>query len=475
MRHRTRAFLIAASLLLLAACNGTGLPVSPTNTPQLGIDTAATPTGESVASAPSATPRNQARPTRTPRNAQPTAEPTEVATAEATEEVDPQPTTQADTEELDREVRQVERDAANVRGLAPKGDVPETFLTQSQMKSNLLKDITEDYPQEEARQDAMELWLWRLLDDPELDLVQLYIDMLGEQVLGYYDPETDHMYVLRNQEDLSPGSKQTLAHEFIHALQDQYYDLEKLLPDDSHEDDRSMAIRALVEGDATMAGLSYVRDYFTQADIEKFLEESSSSDTSVLNSVPAYLRESLYFPYDAGSDFVNELLMMDGFAAVDQVFADPPASTEQIIHPEKYFDSPRDEPIQVALKPLTDTLGAGWTMKDWGTLGEFDLRVMLDENGAADPDEAAAGWGGGSYAYYESADANLGLMHLAVEWDDRNEADEFFDALEETFDDATRTGDLYEQDGRFFSLTQSGKTVTLISSNDQAAVESAAK
>ncbi|HET6313383.1 MAG TPA: hypothetical protein VFH60_06070, partial [Chloroflexia bacterium] len=397
MRHKTRAFLMSVCLLVLAACNSTGLPVSPTNTPQL--NTQATPTAESVAGAPSATPRNQARPTRTPRTAQATEAPTDDATAEPTEDAGPQPTSEASNTKLDKEVMEVERNTANVRGLAPKGDVPETFLTQPQMKSNLLNDITEDYSREEANEDAMELWLLRLMDDPETDLLQLHIDLLGEQVLGYYDPEEDEMFVLRNQADLSPGSKQTLAHEFVHALQDQYFDLEKMLPDESHDDDRSLAIRAVVEGDATMAGLSYVRDYFTQADIEEFLQESSSADTSVLNSAPAYLRESLYFPYDAGADFVNELLMMDGFQAVDEALADPPASTEQILHPDKYFDSPRDEPIQVPLPPLTDTLGAGWTMVDWGTLGEFDLRVILDENGAADPDEAAAGWGGGSYAF----------------------------------------------------------------------------
>lgn len=463
MRHKTRAFLMLAALLVLAACNGSGLPVSPTNTPQLSTGTDATPTAESVAGRSSATPR----PTRTPRDAQPTEEPT----AEATEE--PQPTTQADSTRLDREVRQVEQDTSQVRGLEPIQDVPETFLTQAQLKSNLLKNITEDYPQEEANDDSMQLWLLRLFDDPDIDLLQLQIDLLGEQVLGYYDPEEDELFVLRNQADLSPGSKQTLAHEFVHALQDQYYDLEKMLPDDSHDDDRSLAIRALVEGDATLAGLSYARDYFTQAEIQEFLDENSSADSTVLNSAPAYMRESLYFPYDAGADFVTELLMMDGFQAVDDALADPPASTEQILHPEKYFDSPRDEPIQVDLRPLTDTLGVGWTMKDWGTLGEFDLRVILGENGAADPDGAAAGWGGGSYAFYENGD--LGLMYTAFDWDDEFEADEYVAALEETFDNATRTGDLYEQDGRFYSLTQDGTLVTLISSNDQAAVENATK
>ncbi|MDQ3929739.1 MAG: hypothetical protein M3328_11420 [Chloroflexota bacterium] len=472
MRHKTRSFLIAAGLLLISACNGSGLPVAPTNTPDLG--SAATPTAESIAGLPTETPR-QARPTRTPRGNQPTEEPTEEATAEPTEDAGPQPTSQANDAELDKEVRQVEKDTVTVRGLKPQGDVPETFINQSQMKSNLLNDIKEDYSQEEAQSDAMWLWLLRLSDDPDLDLLQLQADLLGEQVLGYYDPEKDELYVLRNQEDLSPNSRVTLSHEFVHALQDQHFDLEKLLPDDSHNDDRDTAVRALVEGDATLAGYTYARDYFTKAEIQDFLDENSAADTSVLNSVPAYMRESLYFPYDSGSSFVNELLAMNGFQAVDEALADPPASTEQIMHPDKYFDSPRDEPIAVALDPLTDTLGADWTMVDWGTLGEFDLRVILDENGAFDPDEAAAGWGGGSYALYQNSGRDLGLMYTAIEWDDDAEADEYFDALEETFGDATRAGDLYEQDGRFFSLTRSGKTVTLMSSNDQAALESVAK
>lgn len=466
MRHRTRAFFLAAVMLLLSACNGSGLPVSPTNTPQLGSK-AATPTAESVAGRPSATPRgNQDRPTRTPV-AEGTTE------ADPTETPEPEPTTQAGNGDLEEAIRQVEEDAAQTRGLDVKGDVPKTFYNQAQMRDALLRNMTEDYPLDEAREDAMELWLMRLMDDPKTDLFQLQVDLLGEQVLGYYDPEKDELFVLRESKDLGPSSKQTLAHEIVHALQDQYYNLDKLLPDDGNDDDRSLAIRSLVEGDATLAGLSYVRDNFTQDEIQQFLNESSSGDTSVLNSAPAYLRESLYFPYDAGANFVNELLKRNGFATVDEALADPPASTEQILHPDKYFDSPRDEPVQVALEPLTDTLGAGWTMKDWGTLGEFDLRIILEENGASDPDEGAAGWGGGSYAFYQ--DGDMGLMQIRIEWDSTGESQEFFSQMQETFDNATQDGDLYEQDGRFFSLTEDGNAVTLISSNDRAALESVAR
>lgn len=466
MRHRTRAFFLAATMLLLAACNGSGLPVSPTNTPQIGSE-AATPTAESVASRPSATPRGkQDRPIRTPV-AEETSEPT--AEADPTETTEPEPTTQAGNGDLDEELRQVEEDTSRTRGLEIKEEVQTTFYNQAQMKDALLRSITEDYPLDEARADAMELWLMRLMDDPNTDLFQLQVDLLGEQVLGYYDPEKDELFVLRESKDLGPSSKQTLAHELIHALQDQHFDLDKLLPHDSYDDDRSLAIRALVEGDATLGGLSYVRDNFSQDEIQEFLNESSSGDSSVLNSAPAYLRESLYFPYSAGADFVNELLMMNGFAAVDEALADPPSSTEQIMHPDKYFDSPRDEPVQVALEPLTDTLGAGWTLNDWGTIGEFDLNIILDENGASDPDEGAAGWGGGSYAYYQNGD--MGLMYIGTEWDSNGESGEFYDQMLETFDNANQDGDLYEQDGRFFSLTQDGRAVTLISSNDRAALE----
>lgn len=479
MRHRAHVLSLVVGALVLTACNSSGLPVAPTNTPSLL--TQATPTTLAMAPRPIAT--------TGPRTTQPT--PTASILGDSTPAVGatsqaqattapggtarPGATTQAGNAVLDKEIAQVEKDTVITRGLKPLGDVPETFLNPAQMHDNLVKDLQDNYSPAEAKQDAAELWLLRLVKDPSIDLYQLQADLLSEQVLGYYDPKKKDLFVLNTggNQDLTPASRQTLAHEFTHALQDQHFDLEKLLPDKSKDDDRSLAIRALVEGDATLSGLSYARDYFTPKEKQQFLQENSSGSTAVLDKAPAYLRESLFFPYDAGPDFVNQLLQIKGFQAVDKALADPPTSSEQIMHPEKYINQPRDMPVPVALQPLTDTLGAGWTIQDFGTLGEFDLKVQLQENGASNPTEGAAGWGGGSYAFYTNGGKSLVVQNTV--WDNQQEAEEFQTALEQTFSQAQKSGSFYVDGGRYFSLQASGKTVNLIASNDRAALQRATR
>ena len=467
--QRTLVPVIVACLLLLAAltaCDMAGLPATPTPAP------APVQSPTSVATERSLAPTPQSLPTDTP----PAAVLFETTTAEALEPaktpapLTPIPTEDAGNAGVDRQLEQIEADAAALRGLQPLKRVPEQFITQQQLNENLKKDLAEDYSPEEARRDALALWLLRLVDDRSIDLYQLNIDLLTEQVAGYYDPKKDELFVLGNQQSLSPLARQTLAHEFVHALQDQHYDLEKLLPDKTDDDDRSMAVRALVEGDATMAGLMYAYRHMSQEDFQKLLEESQSAPTDVLNRAPRYIRESLLFPYSAGSEFVSRLIELGGFERVNQALADPPLSTEQVMHPEKYLDSPRDNPMPVPIPPLTSTLGTGWKQTDQGTIGEFDLKVLLEDNGVTDAESAAAGWGGGKYALYQNGDA--GLLIVDTRWDTGADAREFESALRRSFAGATPTGaGLWSLGGRYFGLKSAGDRVTLISSTDLTALQ----
>ena len=75
---------------------------------------------------------------------------------------------------------------------------------------------------------------------------------------------------------------------------------------------------------------------------------------------------------------------------MNNALANPPSSTEQILHPKKFLQSPRDEPLLVGLPPLTDTLGTGWVFKDTQKIGEFELGVLLSTNGVPTTDAEAA-------------------------------------------------------------------------------------
>ena len=116
------------------------------------------------------------------------------------------------TSEVDVEVAKVKQNAESIRGLKAKNDVPETFLTKDQMRTNITKLFEEDYSREEAQYGATLLWLFRLIDDPKLDLYQLQVDLHSDVVLGYYDPEVKDLYVLRQGDNLTAQSRSTIAH-----------------------------------------------------------------------------------------------------------------------------------------------------------------------------------------------------------------------------------------------------------------------
>ncbi|MEO5953282.1 MAG: hypothetical protein ABIQ44_12525 [Chloroflexia bacterium] len=463
MRHRALLLCAIALILLplIAGCDTSGLPQSTNSTPTPVVQAQPTATDVAISDPnPTATKSNKPSATKTPST-----KPTSVAGSDNT----PVASGTISPEKL-AVLAQVEKDAADFRGLKPLADVPETFLTEDELRANLTQEMKTDYPRDEATQDAKELWLMRLSDDPNLDLYQLYIDLQTEQVLGYYDQIKKALFVRNDGDALTPSARQTLAHEFVHALQDQHFDLEKMLPSDTTDDDGSLAIRSLVEGDATVSGLLYAQTYMSESDYQSVINDSSNANTSVLDAAPRYIKDNLYFPYDQGVQFVIALGILNGFDPINKALTQPPASTEQIMHPEKYL---KDMPQPAPLVPLTNTLGAGWTHGDNGTIGEFDLKIILDENGATDAEGAAAGWGGGVYEYYSNGDNALHMINTV--WDTARDADEFEDGINETFSSDKKDGIIIKDaDGkRFYSVKRIGKQITVGASTDQAALQRA--
>jgi len=329
----------------------------------------------------------------------------------------------------------------------------------------------EEYSPEEARVEALTYWLLRLIPDAEIDLYQLQIDLLDEQVAGYYDPETAELVVVTDDGTLKPFDKVTLAHEIVHALQDQHFDL-VAIDEFGTDRDRTAAITALVEGDASLSMTDYMFNYLDPQELILMLGESllGGDEYDVLESAPAYIADGLIFSYEAGQEFATALYEAGGYAAIDAALEDPPLSTEQILHPEKYIGPERDEPTEVRNPDVINDLGDGWEVLDSDALGEWDLRMMLTENGI-DPTTAATaaeGWGGSWYDIFESESGALAL--LTTRWDTEQDATEFGKALLDSFQADAQFGAIWSEDGRFFSAVAGGDTVVLISGTDEAAV-----
>jgi len=288
----------------------------------------------------------------------------------------------------------------------------------------VVQELDQDYPPDEARRDALELAAFDFLP-ADTDLRELIQDLYTEQIAGFYDSDTGSLAVIADDVALSPLDKTTYAHEFTHALQDQHYGLEALDPEEN-SDDASLAVSALIEGDAMRVQEHYMLQFLDSDELFEMLSELTEAEFSVLDSVPAVVREQLMFSYDAGLLFAKRIYQEGGSEALDGAVVHPPLSTEQVLHPDKYLSG--EAPLEVSLPPLTDTLGGGWEWVDANVLGEFTLRLYLEGHTSARRAAAAAGgWGGDRYAVYHNPESGALVLVMRTIWDAASEAAEFVD------------------------------------------------
>jgi hypothetical protein len=370
-------------------------------------------------SAPSASPSPSATATPPP-SATPSAPPSPGATSSA-------PASPAD---LSATYAAIESDVRAIRGLQAKTPVDPTVVDGAGIKKITADGFRKDNPQ--ALVDANERLLKGLgLLPADANLGDLYVKLLGEQVAGLYSPDDKHLYVVSRSGKLGPTEKTTFAHEYTHALQDQNFELSSLKLDEVGEGDRGIARLSLVEGDATLVMTLWQIQHLSQVELLQLIGESLNPEVSAgLESMPAILQQSLLFPYTAGLQFVQTLQASGGWGAVNNAFTNPPASTEQVMHPAKY--AAREAPLDVSLPAdLPTKMGPGWTAGLEDTLGEFQLKVWLDQGpgggDAPSADEAAAGWGGDRVMLLDGPSGARAIA-LKTAWDTPADAQQFAQA-----------------------------------------------
>jgi hypothetical protein len=386
---------------------------------------------------PITSPPAQIDPTATSASIDPTPTP---QFDETTSTIQPQPTSTAAEVGLDHAVvlqmESIQDQVITERGLTPKELVNRILFTNSQLRERLIEDFKEDYPSDEVEADKITLSAFGLLER-DFDLSNFYIDLLTEQVAGFYDQETKEMVVVQGEGFQGP-ERLTYAHEYTHALQDQNFDIENGLNynDDACEEDseRCAAIQALLEGDASLSELTWFFEYSTTQDQTEILEFYENINTPILDSAPAFLSEDFIFPYQEGFEFVQYLYDQGGWAAVNAAYDNLPLSTEQILHPERY---PEDKPVKVLLPDLSDVLGDGWEIIDQDVMGEWYTYLVLSfgrDPGArlesSKAKSAADGWEGDAYVVYFNKENQTTVLVLQSLWDSVLEAEDFANAFQ---------------------------------------------
>ena len=192
---------------------------------------------------------------------------------------------------------------AGIRGLQPKASVPFAFVDANTLRSSLIESFENDTSVHELETSRKLLVLLGLLS-PDADLHSMLINLYAENIAGYYNHHDKKMYVVSGTPNFGPEEKITLAHEFTHALQDQYFDLEKLEAGTEENGDYSLAVQALFEGDATLTMVIYARRFLS---LEELFQLQTSAAAGTLEQAPLVVRDEIVFPYDEGALFVFRL------------------------------------------------------------------------------------------------------------------------------------------------------------------------
>jgi hypothetical protein len=304
------------------------------------------------------------------------------------------------------------REAANIRELAATASVRGVALSRAQMASQVRSTIEREVPAAVVI-DEGEVLVALGVAPPSFDYLGATITLMSSELAGYYDPATKTMYLAS---DLPPTERSaTLSHELIHALQDQHYDLGKLLDYRPDESDMQGALHALAEGDATSAMLDQmlaskdVKATDLSDELIGVQVRAAAQFTAKAGDVPEILRRSMIAPYIDGILFVHYLRRRGGWAEVDRIWKAPPASTEQLLHPEKLLAHEAPETLPVPMAP-----DATWRAPNYtDVMGEQSVRLLVEEWLPRVPAaEAASDWSGDRVAVFRAGPRTAVGWHL---------------------------------------------------------------
>jgi hypothetical protein len=366
---------------------------------------------------------------------------------------------------------EIARQVAALRGLPLEKPLQRGVLSREEIGAKLKDRIGKEFTTTELRDEARVLKRIGLLPQ-DVDYEKLLLDLLMEQVAGFYDPYAGKLYIA-DWLPLETMQRPALAHEIEHALQDQHFNLKNFAAPIKDDGDRQLARSALVEGDGTAVMLEFqaqamglpvdqLPELIAQLGKQMMAGMMGGSSgggmpaTPQLDNAPPVVKETLIFPYLAGLQFVAQLRRSAPWSRIDEVFKSPPESTEQIMHPEKYVA--HEHPVKVTATPLTSLAGKKELRRD--VFGELALKILFataplpptanaaaandgagkskaktpptpappGDNGKATElaEAAASGWGGdrmAAYADAASATAPPTVIDLSV-WDTEGDAKE---------------------------------------------------
>jgi hypothetical protein len=310
-------------------------------------------------------------------------------------------------------------------GILPfKADLPVKYLSRRQLKRYIESMVNREYSTEQAQKESRFLHLMGFTEHP-LDLKRLRTEILTENAGGLYNEKTGELLVLEAFMDMNMINALIVVHELRHAIQDQQVGLARLLGTFSDFDDRRLAVLAALEGDASFVMARFSREFsaipldpelLTSYNSDALMSFSPLAATGLLHRSPDIIKFQLMMPYIEGLKFTAAVFDRKKWKGVNRVLTAPPLSSEQVLHPEKYFKNERPIQVTILYKP------EGYQLYHAGVLGEYYLNILLKQDDQYV--DVAAGWGGDGFALYRDGDDYFLLWESS--WDEEKYGSQFF-------------------------------------------------
>jgi hypothetical protein len=317
------------------------------------------------------------------------------------------------------QITAVARWVEKARGLRFRTDVHVNVLSSDEFKARLQRvDTSPDAPTKDelrkAAQANADLLFALGIADHHYDA-----NAAGDAYADVVDGSYDQVEKVLNLPDLplTPARRVVIAHELTHALDDQSFGLSRQRP--RLVDETGIAFRALAEGDAEDIERQYLESLSPDDRAAATKESEAAGDAANLTAIPDGVIAALSFPYAAGIRFVQALRSAGGNAGVDAAFRRPPATTEQVLHPDRFLSG---QAIAYPTRPKPN--GA---VVDRDVLGEMGLRIILATYGGATAVGAADGWGGDRYVGW--TDQGKVCVKAVIRMDTSRDVDELLAQL----------------------------------------------
>jgi hypothetical protein len=351
---------------------------------------------------------------------------------QGTAQAKPDPPTTTTNADFASAADEVLHQMSEITGLQLRTPLKKSLRSREQIRTYVVDEMNDDKNPAERYAGQRSAEAFGLLPKG-FNLDSFMVDLLTEQIAGLYDPKAHEFYVA----DWIPAAdqKMVMAHELTHALQDQHFRIEDWAKAARPNDDAELARESVLEGSAMAAMVDYLlqstgRSLQDLPDIDPSMLIGDMESTPMLKKAPPFLKDALIFPYLDGLNFSAAVLRPDGWSALSGIFAKPPVSTQQILHPALYKSG--KIPPKVTVPSMDKDVGEDWAKLEDNIMGEFGWKEVLKQFlGEERATPLSSSWNGDRYVVYEQKKTKRLLLITRLDLATERDAAHFFSAYSE--------------------------------------------